>query len=192
MKHIDLDINESFHVSVNAMREVCEYYPAITVGTKGNDLYVGAYVRIQRAGVWHKIICVHAVNLGNDLKARLEWLTRGMEIFMESVHKIQNLYIISGPNPEVDSLQEQEFLRIMMRDLKPGQWGHIDSRTIAEKTEHQQYLAMLENAGLKPGRFDDNTELTVGSEFSSGSYYANFDLNGKFINHEFSSNFFSY
>lgn len=108
---------ESFKERVAQLKKESPYYPDIVVkeypdnsSPYGKIAFASTLVRIEREGIWYTVHCVESVMLSPNYPVDFLY-TR----LMDSVHKIQHLYIVGSGHEDVDPLQISELERLRIK-----------------------------------------------------------------------------
>lgn len=107
---------EDFQQKIARLKEKSDYYPHIVFeitlepSNGGTKVFASTLVRIQRNDCWYTVHCVESSVLFHHYDTQAFF-----ERIMESVHKIQHCYVLTGIAglEDVDKLQESEQERVM-------------------------------------------------------------------------------
>lgn len=112
----------SFKGRVAELKRKSSYYPQVVIEEYPNDhpeydkvIFASTLVRIERDKKWYYIHCVENV-VPTKTTSEIHLLIR----LMDSVHKIQHLYKITGQFEDVDPLQKSETDRLI--EIKSKHW----------------------------------------------------------------------
>jgi hypothetical protein len=102
----DLKSQSPYYPKVNIIEHPASY-PLNKVLPLSKVLFASTLVRINRDNKWYIVHCVESVIVTKTVNEKNLLLN-----LMESVHRIQNLYMITGYHEDIDSLQKSEAERL--------------------------------------------------------------------------------
>jgi len=118
----------SFKERIAELKEKSSYYPEVVIEEYPNDhpesdrvVFASTLVRIERDGKWYAVHCVESV-VPTKTTSEKHLLIR----LMDSVHKLQHLYKITGQFEDVDSLQKSEMNRLI--EIENERWGKKEGK----------------------------------------------------------------
>lgn len=113
----------SFRERIAELKEKSSYYPEVVIEEYRNDhpeydrvVFASTLVRIERDGKWYVVHCVENI-VPMETTSEKHLLIR----LMDSVHKIQHLYRITGQFEDVDPIQKSETDRLI--EIENERWG---------------------------------------------------------------------